>query len=581
MAKEDFLLLVRKIKEGDESAISCLHNNLRGYIYKIWSENYSDFLSFDDAFDVSFLAIYEAAQKFDFDKGTQFEAYVKPFIKSEIIDEINAKRGIVMPEKIKRSAPIVYEITQEFFEEHEGEELSNEEIRVILQEKGIDLTINEIEECRFFYQSINAYSLDSDSFYETSENASFDEYSSQSIFDIVQDAAGLDDREKRIVPYINEHFELEIPLKELASREHVSVDIARNIVESCFAKIKKKGKKIRNIYNGKAIKKDPNSNSLSANPFEYEYEFTDEDRKRIGNNIKAIREAHNCNNSIEFYEFLNRPQKLSAKTLYEMERGEYKQLSKSKIFDIARLTGQSYELIVFNDLNDILEKDLFDFDDSVHPLDIYRTLEPEEYDDMGEILFPIFTSENAKKEDDFCAAMSLWEEAKNDSTFDEGKLQRIIALLEKAFEKNNLPEACANTLSILEWCFFALIVPTDEKIKEMLLTDYDNQLDYTSRVARDLELINHATNGKKEFFERYDECLAKNMARLTKFNEYRDFLDYFLALRYANAVMDNNKAKLSDEEMFAFGVSLMQSLNLINNKYANKYHKYLESHKKS
>lgn len=583
MENETFLAIIEKAKEGDEVALTSIHNNLKSLIRSVWENDYSDFISFDDAFDVSFFAIYNAARNFNPNKNVQFKTYALPYIKGEIINEINSKRGIVMPEKISRNAPKVYEIIQDYASEHEGSEPSDDELKEILSSKNIVLSNDEIAACRDYYMSINTYSLDSEDFYETSELASSDEYLETDINDIIADAASLDEKERKVLPHLDAYLSKEMTLKDISSCENMSIDVTRSVVESCIAKIKKKRKRIKKIYNNEDIKESADSQDEIASPFEYEYEFTDEDRKIIGNNIKTLREANDCDNTTEFYEFLNRPQKLSPKTLSDIENGIYKQISKGKIFDIARLLQSNYEYIVFEEINKESIKDFYSLEDDEHPLEFIKYLNDDGMKDAVkeflDVLYPLVTSKEAQKSKDFLDAMNLWEKLMwKEEQIDMGSnVEKIVSSLEKAYKKDNLPEACFNTLSILGTCYLAENSCDDGELTKMLNTDYDNRLDYLSKLARNKSIIEEVALKKEKFIKKYDDCLLKNMARLMKTEKYNDYAVYYLATRYANTMLDSNKTKLSIEEMAVFGISLLRILHSLKNKYAIKYYKYLES----
>ncbi len=573
--EKECLELVKKIQNGEEMFLPSLQNKLKGLIHSIWDNNFKKIIVFDDALDVSFLGIYNAAINYDFSKGSHFSSYVSFYIKGQIIDFINDSRGIQMPEKIVRTAPKIMEIIDEYYAENDGSFPSDETIRDILSKSDTKLTLEEVIACREFYNSIDTLPI-SDDFNEGVLLSSVDEYFENEPLDIIADIACLNEKERKFLPYLAPYINGETSLKDIATKERVSSDVAKSILDFCKAKIKKKRRQIKKRDSIKLNSISNFSQDKERLVIEYEYLFTDEDKRKIGINVKAFREANGCENDIEFYEFLNRPKGFSDNVLKQIENGSYKELSKGKVVELARLLHLSYDFLVFEDLTELFEKDLMVVDDEVNPTELLD-LDDDEINDEILSVFPIISTQTAEKSHLFCEAMDRWKEINLKDFFAVDEFLLAINCFEKCYESDSVPEACVNILSMFAILYISVISPNQTELKDVMQKEYDNYLDFTSQLANSKTINDNYLLSKGEFLKRFNGLLTKYMKELTKYDQYKDYVDYYLAMRYSNAMLDNNIMKLSDQEMIVFGMSLLRCLKILNNKYAIKYFQNFEN----
>ena len=81
---------------------------------------------------------------------------------------------------------------------------------------------------------------------------------------------------------------------------------------------------------------------------------------------------------------------------------------------------------------------------------------------------------------------------------------------------------------------------------------------------------------KKEFFDKYNDIIFQYSQKLNESNEYKDYISFYISTRYQLAMFDNDEVKMSDDEMHRFGESLFNNLYQTGNKYAVKFHDFIE-----
>ena len=240
--------LVKSIRSGTQvdSCIISLRDRLKGLIKWIKAnKNNSSVISDDEAFGICLMPIYEAAINFDFSFGIKFTTYVFYYIQSALYSEIDERNGVIAPERIKRLVPKVLQIINEYMQENDGEEPSNDKIKSVLLNNGVDVSIDDVESCRnmyFFNGSMQLKDEEDDEFsvFDTVNSSTTDGYIDKTIEEIL-DIAEVSEREKRIFLLKEEHG---MKIKEIADIEKVSASVITRIINRVKAKIWRKKKEL-------------------------------------------------------------------------------------------------------------------------------------------------------------------------------------------------------------------------------------------------------------------------------------------------------------------------------------------------
>lgn len=235
MSDELILSLIQNIKDGDEISLLSLRDELKGFIYSL--KPY--FLLEEDAYDYSLVPLREAALKYDPSRGVKFTTFLSKYLSSAFINEGENRYSIKLPEKIKRLSGSVYSFINEYKQDYE-EEPSLEEIQEGLMDKGIDVSIEDIEICLNLDKVKESVSIDDEEVnYGSHLSSSMDDISSLAIDDIAKIIElTKDEKEWFETYYINKSF----TLREIATFEKMKyheVQSRNNIIRSKIQKYRK------------------------------------------------------------------------------------------------------------------------------------------------------------------------------------------------------------------------------------------------------------------------------------------------------------------------------------------------------
>ena len=306
--------------------------------------------------------------------------------------------------------------------------------------------------------------------------------------------------------------------------------------------------------------------------------FTKEDLERIGNNIACIRKAYGYKTQLDFALALDpngHYPGLSHDMIKKYESGKY-QIAEKVVRLIASLTFFSFEEIVHDDLSDLEPNSLtLDGDELKDVLYSEELLK-----DIGEtinVMFPIFKPENVCNDTNFIKAVNICEEKLNYPTIQEIDVDAACEL----FEQSNCPEALVNILSIIGRLYFTYVYCgiKESVLRQIQSEHFDRFIDYSKRLQN---LRGYAENAefmaqlKRKFLEKYNCGLSYYMAEAAKYNQFKDFVYYYLSIRYYIGLMDNDITKLSDSEMNSFAINMIECLDIIGNKYAKEFIKAIK-----
>ena len=150
----------------------------------------------------------------------------------------------------------------------------------------------------------------------------------------------------------------------------------------------------------------------------------------------------------------------------------------------------------------------------------------------------------------------------------------------KLFDEENVPEACVNYLSTIGLFFMlatrSLSLDSVNKLKATY--NDDDELAFASKYKQAQE-----SKIETQRIEAAREALLDNykdkglyLEKLAKFDEYKDYVYYYMAVCNYIGFMNLAESKLSKEEAENLGFNQLKELKKIGNKYAVNYFKLLE-----
>ena len=304
--------------------------------------------------------------------------------------------------------------------------------------------------------------------------------------------------------------------------------------------------------------------------------LTKEQCKIVRENLKAVRLAFKCKNSNELYIRLNSPKSISADTLYKIEKGygHYKELTDTKVQELAGLLGLSFNVLLSPGAEQFITSDSVTVnpDELLSEENISRAHKI--YCELFKLYFPLMTTERTKQLPDFCKAMQDCEAFVNDTyLYDEylGKLSNAVDV----FQDSGIPEGYMNALSIFGYFLMNEIYHlSNDTIKRMATKEIDDALDFSSflfECIKSKEESERKAKMKHYFLGKYDGRIFNVLSKLNVYEEYKDYVYYFLAIKYYLQLMENEKVNMDEFEMERFGFSLLQHLEVVGNKYAKNF----------
>ena len=315
-------------------------------------------------------------------------------------------------------------------------------------------------------------------------------------------------------------------------------------------------------------------------------QFSKEDKKKIGNNVMAILRGYNCKNAEEFLVrvgTLNNKGEytikgLSKSTLTKIIKGEYdgdleKQLRTIASFCMGFITHID---IIDLDLTKIIESGFFMLDSNDSMLDFVTDPElSNAFLDAYKQLFPIIPIQKLEKESNYYNDFSFpITEEKANRMFDAEEA------FKKLFDEENVPEACVNYLSTIGLFFMlatrSLSLDSVNKLKATY--NDDDELAFASKYkqAQESKMETQRKETAREALLANYKDKGLYLEKLAKFDEYKDYVYYYMAVCNYIGFMNLAESKLSKEEAENLGFNQLKELKKIGNKYAVNYFKLLE-----
>ena len=297
--------------------------------------------------------------------------------------------------------------------------------------------------------------------------------------------------------------------------------------------------------------------------------FTKEQRKKIGDNIKAIRLGLDCKSHYEFWCKLGMPKGLKESTLLKIEEGNYKSLDDEKINQIALLTGLfPYTVIVNYDLTKLIPPGSL-----VMPIKDFEEVSQGHLFIALERCFPFITSKEAENNTKFVDAyincLRFQRILLNPSLDLEadlpGAADYFFICFSESLQSTPIVEAAVNFLSTLGYIFFfdrLFGVADYNESNEELIT-------VASKLASKFDFEKLKENTKK-FLSIYEEGINLAISALNKFGKYPDYVAFYNAIRFYLAMFNEEEIHMSTLEMQKFGFAQLQILKNNGNKFAIK-----------
>lgn len=299
------------------------------------------------------------------------------------------------------------------------------------------------------------------------------------------------------------------------------------------------------------------------------------DDKRIGRNIKAIRNANN-KNYLEFAEMI----RISDSALQKIENGT-RHATDEIIMIISKLTSCSFNDIKYGNMP-FGKNDLY-FGESID----FASLIKEDGDAFNKIFlpilrkeFPILSTEKSMKSESFSKGFQMTQKKIQKNTWVTTDYIYAINLFLQATNEGVDAIAYVNALSCFAYYYVCSVksVLDNESTNNLLNTQVSSFVDFTNGVfsSQNQGLI---MKRKKEFLERYNSILTELMRKVAKSKEYYDYAYYYLWVRYSIGMLDEDKIKLDEDQMKIHSQSLFDCLWKMGNQYAVDLHNCIEANK--
>lgn len=293
----------------------------------------------------------------------------------------------------------------------------------------------------------------------------------------------------------------------------------------------------------------------------------DYDKKLLISNIKAIRDYNKLTNQ-ELADdlFLTKP------NLEKYLSGE-RTILEEDIESIAKFGGFSVEALKYDDLTKVLKGDTGVLEEETSYLELSEYY-IEYLNEYFQKCFPMIYDKSMDSTN-FEKGIEIYKNnIKNIFLNDNFDIKVILEALNyfiKAW-KDGVVEAAVNALSCYGY-YWALICGYS----------LNNNFNTNVKINSVWEFFHHSSGSvnqnkldenRKIFLEGNNSNLTFFMNRVRE-SKFSDYAYYFLAIRYLTGMLDSEITKLSISEERKFGVSLLDCLSKMGNKYAKEFCDYI------
>lgn len=197
-----------------------------------------------------------------------------------------------------------------------------------------------------------------------------------------------------------------------------------------------------------------------------------------------------------------------------------------------------------------------------------------------EVQFPLLCSEEAMQNKNFAEGyrrtLDIWGKIKEAyATITSEYSYSPLEFYEKAYdENNNIAESIANIL----WVVFInyALLPDEHSIKmgEAIIHGKAASPDFVKEyVLKDSNPISKENQNNKKAYVADSQEMIVELLKLLKRTQYSDLADYYMALRYAICMVDND---YTDELNKTMGVEMLTACASLGNQYAINYFKVVQ-----
>lgn len=291
---------------------------------------------------------------------------------------------------------------------------------------------------------------------------------------------------------------------------------------------------------------------------------------KIGRNIKSIRNA-NKKSYIDFSADIG----VSDSYLEKLENGS-RPATDDVIKTISKRTGFLFHDIIFGDLT-YLEKGDLSFDKELELKDAISELDlNNHFTELLKKLYPFVSDVESLKSESFSKGFEIVNKITT-LDFESSEVIEAINYFISAKEEGINELSSFNVLSCFGYYYMIYFNGIREDFNEEALnkSTVKTMSDFTGKLSK-INDISIAAKRKKIFLENYNRILTKHMSELNKSNSHQDYAIYFLCIRYIFGLLDKSITKLDDLQMELFGLSLLDSLAKMGNKYAIELSGFLE-----
>lgn len=193
--------------------------------------------------------------------------------------------------------------------------------------------------------------------------------------------------------------------------------------------------------------------------------------------------------------------------------------------------------------------------------------------EMNEVMCPFMVSDNAMKDKWFVEGYNMSKKIMSDIrkkkiTIKRIELEKIINAYEKSFEEMETLESLANMIIIYMMWWASIPDGKIEILGERLLKREITLANFT-KMNSEIENSNKFDDSnKKMFMKEVEPAIIEIIKELKSNTEYRDFAEYYLALRYLIGMVDTGYSRDINEKI---GIEMMLNNVRFDNIYAFKY----------
>lgn len=262
-----------------------------------------------------------------------------------------------------------------------------------------------------------------------------------------------------------------------------------------------------------------------------------------------------------------------------------KQVVLARMLKVSQSTISDYECRKKPIPVDILPKIAKRYNESVDDLinldlslkyDVPHTICLNDMTDFGNVMFPIATSNIAKKSDSFNRGRTGFYEALNVDRIEEvfGKMYKFeyaITQFQNAWEEVHTSVALANSITTVLF-MFSLYNEKSLGVGQTLIDRNNTTIADLNKMMlcdpRETDYVNPYAKQRTSIFNKYKDLVYENIMLLKSKSQFLELGDYYAALCFVLGFTDED---IDDDTSYMIGVNMIGQLRSFNNKYAVEF----------